>query len=132
MIMRKKSAYKKFRKDISPYKVTLKIQLLDNTDGISSEMAEKKLENGIDFARSGRMDRACELWEQGRALAPSSTSLVYNLGICAEAAGSFDDALALYQKADQFLQKPNKTINTALYRVSKRIESRSFQNSVNR
>jgi hypothetical protein len=128
----KKSAYKKFRKDIAPYKVTLKIHLLDNTDGISSEMAEKKLENGIDFARSGRMDRACELWEQGRILAPSSTSLAYNLGICAEAAGSFDDALALYQEADQFLQKPNKTINTALYRVSKRIESRSFQNSVNR
>jgi Flp pilus assembly protein TadD len=78
------------------------------------------------------MDRACGLWEQGHALAPNSTSLVYNLGICAEAAGSFDGALALYQEADQLLQKPNKTINTALYRVSKRIESISFQYSVNR
>jgi tetratricopeptide (TPR) repeat protein len=128
----KKSAYKKFREDIAPHKVTLKIHLLDNTDGISSEIAEKKLKNGIEFARSRRMDRACELWEQGRALAPNSTSLVYNLGICAEAAGSFDDALALYQEADQLLQKPNKTINTALDRVSKRKAGKSFQNPVNR
>jgi tetratricopeptide (TPR) repeat protein len=128
----KQVAYKKFREDIAPHKVTLKIHLLDNTDGISSEMAEKKLKNGIEFARSGRMDRACELWEQGHILAPSSTSLVYNLGICAEAAGSFDDALALYQEADQLLQKPNNTINTALSRVSKRKEGKSFQNPVNR
>lgn len=128
----KNAAFKEFRRDIAPYEEKLTIHLLDITDGISSEMAEKKLENGIEFARSGRMRRACELWEQGRALAQNSISLAYNLGVCAEVAGSFNDALTLYQEADQLLQEPNKTINTALYRVSKRIEDKSFQDSVNR
>ncbi len=40
-----------FRKDVAPYYVTFEIKLMDSTDGITSKEAEKKFEQGIDFAK---------------------------------------------------------------------------------
>jgi curli biogenesis system outer membrane secretion channel CsgG len=116
-------AYIDLRRDVAPYPVTMKITLLDDTDGIETEFARSRLSSGIEFARADRLDRACELWLEARGQAPDSVSILYNLGVCAEATGNLKDARNLYRQADRLLSKPNKTINEALDRIDRRINS---------
>lgn len=116
-------AYIDLRRDVAPYPVTMKITLLDDTDGIETEFARSRLSSGIEFARADRLDRACELWLEARGQAPDSVSILYNLGVCAEATGNLKDARNLYRQADRLLSKPNKTINEALDRIDQRINS---------
>jgi len=113
----RQAAYEKIRRDIAPYSVELHVELLDDTDGIESDQAKRKLEAGVLFAKSGRLDRACELWREARVDAPRSVAILYNIGICAEAAGEKANALALYEEADRLLEKPVRAINAALERV---------------
>lgn len=120
----RQTAYNRIRKDIAPYAVNLCIELMDDRDGISSKHAEQKLESGLAFAEGGRIDRACSLWQEARSEAPDSIALLYNIGLCAEAEGEFDNALALYQQADQLLLKPNPLINKALDRIQKRLNNK--------
>ena len=69
------------------------------------------------------MDRACELWQEGLTLAPQSYALTYNLGVCAESAGDFENAKNLYYKTNRMLQKPDPVINGALVRIDKLIRN---------
>ncbi|MCE5194354.1 MAG: hypothetical protein LLF28_02695 [Nitrospiraceae bacterium] len=112
------------RTDVAPYYVTVQIKLLDSTSGITSKEAENKLEQGIDFAKNNRLDRACEIWGEGRILAPNSSSILYNLGICAEVTGSPEQALDLYKKADRLMNQPDENITAALARVNKAIQDK--------
>lgn len=114
-----------FKTDIAPYYVTLEIKLMDSDDGLDSREAKAKLEQGMDFVKNNRLDRACELWREARILAPNSPSLVYNLGICSEITGQLEQALDLYRKADKLLSKPDEKVNSALARVQKRIDDQS-------
>lgn len=113
----KQSAKEIFRRDITPHYVTLEVKLMDAKDGITSNQAEEKLKQGIDFAKVNRMDRACELWAEARILSPNAPSILYNLGICAEVAGDLQQAYDLYRKADRLLSKPDDNINMAISRV---------------
>lgn len=110
-----------FRTDIAPYYVTVEIKLMDSDEGITSKDAKTKLEQGIDFAKNNRLDRACELWGEARILSPDSPSLLYNLGICSEVTGQLEQALDLYKKVDRLLSKPDERVNASLTRVQKRI-----------
>jgi len=114
----KEFAKRMFRTDIAPYYVTFEIQLMTSTDGIASKDAEKKFEQGLDFAKANRLDRACELWGQARILSPNSPSILYNLGICSEVTGELEQAFALYKKADGLMSSPDDKVSSALHRVS--------------
>lgn len=110
------------KRDVAPYYVTFEIKLMDSTDGIASKEAEKKFEEGIDYARGNRFDRACELWGEARILSPNTPSIIYNLGICSEVIGELEQALDLYKKADRAYGKPDDRITSALHRVSETIQ----------
>jgi len=64
----KQFAKEMFRRDVAPHYVTFEIKLMDSTDGITSREAERKFEQGIDYAKHNRLDRACELWGEARIL----------------------------------------------------------------
>jgi len=113
-----------FRKDIAPYYVTEEIRIMDSTDGIEVKEAKDKLKDGVEFADKGRIDAACERWGAARILAPSSVSLLYNLGVCAESRGDAEAAQALYLQADRIYGKPDDDIALALNRVSATIKNR--------
>ena len=51
-------------------------------------------------------------------LAPNASSLIYNLGVCAEGRGDAEAALALYRKAERSLGKPEDNIILAITRTS--------------
>jgi len=112
----------KFRTDVAPHYVTFEIKLMDSTDGIGSKEAEKKFEQGINFAKNNRLDRACELWGEARILSPNAASILYNLGICAEVTGDLEQAYDLYKKADRLMSSPDDRVSSALYRVSSQMQ----------
>jgi hypothetical protein len=113
-----------FKRDIAPSYLTLEIKLMDGKAGISSNEAVQKLDLGLDYAKSNRLDRACELWGEGRGISPNSPSLIYNLAICAEIRGDLEDALNLYKAADRALNKPDERITSGMGRVSEAINKR--------
>jgi len=118
----KDMAKAEFRRDIAPYYVNFEIVLMDSKDGIVSRDAENKFERAFDYARSNRMDRACELWGESRILSPNAPSILYNLGICSEITGDLEKAYELYQKADREIGKPDDNITKALSRVGEQLK----------
>lgn len=124
----KKTVIETFRKDIAPSYVNVRVELMDLTDGITTKDAKQKLKNGLDFAKSGRLDRACEIWGEARILSPDSPSLIYNLGVCAETTGDLELALDLYKKSDRLLNKPDGRITIALRRASSTIQNQKRLN----
>jgi len=115
---------KQFLKDVAPYYVSVEIKLMDSKDQIESSDAKDKLNQGIEFAGKGRMDNACEMWEQARIAAPNSPAILYNLAVCAESRGDADVALNLYKKAENLIGKQDADITLALSRVSLAIKNR--------
>jgi len=118
----KEAAKTAFKRDVAPNYVTLEVNLMESTDDIPSKEGKQKMEKAIDFAKHNRLDRACELWGEARILSPNSASLLYNLGVCAEVRGDFDNALELYKKADKALNKPDDRITAGIVRVSEAIK----------
>lgn len=121
----KQSAKETFAQDISPYYVTFYIELMDSTDNITSKEASNKLEQGLYYAKNNRFDRACELWDEARILSPESASILYNLGVCHESTGEFEQALNLYKKSDRAIGKPDNRITLALRRISEKIQKQN-------
>ena len=66
----KKQIKAHLRKDVAPYYVTVEVKLMDSTDGIEGNGAKENLDRGIDAARNGRIDMACELWGAARIQSP--------------------------------------------------------------
>jgi Tfp pilus assembly protein PilF len=50
-----------------------------------------------------------------------SPAILHNLGVCSEIKNQLTEAASLYQQAEGLLLKPNKTISSALVRVSNRV-----------
>ncbi len=117
-------AIQKFRMDVAPYYTMMEFTLKDSAADIPADAAKNKLKDGMKFAQGGRMDRACELWNDAKGMAPNSITLLYNLGVCAETQGRPEEALALYRQVDRALTRPDELVNKALERVSAQIENR--------
>ncbi|MBI5888025.1 MAG: hypothetical protein HZB82_04845 [Deltaproteobacteria bacterium] len=110
------------KKDIASYYVTLDIQLMDSTEGLLSGEDKQRLKSGNEFAARHRLDRACELWGAAQSRSGKSPALLYNLGVCSEAAGDLNTAQDMYKKADRLTAKPVEAITLALDRVDKQIK----------
>jgi tetratricopeptide (TPR) repeat protein len=124
MARAKESSMAAFTRDIAPFYATFNIKLMESKEGIASKEAARKLDQGMDYVKNNRLDRACELWGEGRILSPHSPALLYNLAICAEVRGDLENALDMYQEADRALNKPDDKITAGIGRVSRLIQKR--------
>lgn len=124
-----KQVFDDFRKDVAPYNIDVEIELLDQNDGISNSKGKKALESGINFAKTGRLDRACDIWSDALRNNSDSIALNYNLGVCFELSGEEESALTQYYAADKLATEPNSTINDALVRVKQRIDNKKILKS---
>ena len=121
LVEAKGQALSKFRLIMAPYSVSMEIVLLDDDDSDPPDAAEDKIERGIEWAKAGRMDRACELWHEASDIHSKGYAIPYLLGVCAETTGNFDEALKCYQNADRMTSQPVEEINKALARIKVRI-----------
>ena len=114
-------AMKQFREEVAPYDVTVYIEVLEKTDGITDASGKDSLKYSVAFAKNGRLDRACDIWRKGAEQYQDAISFVYNIGICIETEGDLEGALDQYMKADKMTMKPEDAINNAIARVKRRI-----------
>ena len=112
----------KMRYDVAPYTVVLTIDLMkkDESQLDQNETVKTLLDEGLNFARHGRMDRACDNFSRAEQQYNQSAALYYNLGVCAEIKNDLDGAAQLYSQADGLTTKHNKTIDNAIYRIKDR------------
>ncbi len=112
----------KYRLDIAPYIEHISIEIMNKKNG-TTEKSLKLLKNGIEFAKSGRMEKACQLWSNGILESPESISLNYNMGVCSELLNNYEDALKFYLKAEDNTSKPIKIISKAIARSKENISN---------
>jgi hypothetical protein len=90
---------------------------------IRSPASEEKFASGVQFAKSGRMDRACEIWKALEPIESTYVPLLYNVGVCEESAGQLELARDYFVRADKLAKAPEKRISAALARIGERISS---------
>lgn len=119
----KRKAIDQFRRDIAPSSTTLRVTILEETSLIKSEAAKQTFGQGVAFAKGGRMDRACEFWNQILETEAQAFQLVYNVGVCHESQGNLTQAFAMYERADRLLTAPNNVVSSALARVRRNMDN---------
>jgi hypothetical protein len=82
-----------------------------------------KFASGFEFAKAGRMDRACEIWKETESIEHEYVPLLYNIGLCEESSGNAESARDYFTRADKLSIKPDNRIATALTRLEKQIKS---------
>ena len=117
----KNKVISEFVKDVAPHTGYSTLELIDDTKGLQPDQ-KKLFEQGINFANEKRMDRACALWKKIRAEGTETAAILYNLGVCVENDGDFNNALKLYKNADSLLTKSNPLINKALTSTREKIK----------
>lgn len=85
------------RGDIVPHVDTYKIRVRENTKGLSKESANRFKE----FVKLTKRDAAgaCRGWDSMQAEAAGHPSLLFNLGLCAEQRGAYEEAIRFYGDA---------------------------------
>ena len=87
-------------------------------DSLPPDFVIGKVNSGEKFADSGRMDRACALWEEAASEHDAGYNLPYLLGVCAESKDAdYAKALRYYQIADERTTEPVEAINDSLARI---------------
>jgi len=122
LVEAKDQALSRFRLIMAPYNVSMEIVLIEGDDSNPPDEAEDRIERGIEWAKAGRMDRACELWHEASDIHPKGYAIPYLLGVCAETTGDLNEALTYYQKADRMTCEPVEEINQALGRIRGRMD----------
>ena len=69
----------------------------------------------------GKVERACEIWNDLSRTNPNAPQLTYNIGLCHEISGDYEEALNLYGKATRLVKKPDDMFEDGIYRVRKKI-----------
>lgn len=85
------------RGDIAPRVDTYRIRVRESDKGMSKDQGKRFKELVKLTKRDARA--ACAGWAAMRAELPNHPSLLFNLGLCAEQAGKYEEAQALYQDA---------------------------------
>lgn len=117
-------AFEQFRKHIAPYKTTVTVPIKDDRAGLS-ESDKERFSGAVAFARAGRLDRACEIWNQLGTANQASQALKYDMAVCMEISGRLEEALKAYDDIDKALIRPDADINLALQRVRSTIANRA-------
>ncbi len=120
----KVEALSELNKTIAPYYVTQDIVLITQDESTPPPAVKTQLDSGVAFAKAGRLDRACALWEDAAVVHPSGYALPYLQGVCAESRGDLSTARRHYLAADARTTKPVQEINQALKRLSQQSSDR--------
>ena len=118
-----KPAIEEFRKTVAPYTVTVEIRIMKADTSLPDGEMRNKFKHAVDLAEHEKLDKACLLWEELLPVSPKSAPLLYDLGICAEAADKLDTAMERYEAARKALGKPDSRVEEAIRRVRKNQEA---------
>ncbi len=104
------------RPDIAPYNTILRATVIEKTDGLPDADA-KAFDAAVKAAGKGDLSTACHAWDEIHRSQPEHAWTTYNVGVCAEANGDFQGALALYEKAQATAPKADSDITESVARA---------------
>ena len=96
----------------------------DEAGSMRSKASVPKFASGFEFAKAGRMDRACKIWKEMEPIENEYVPLLYNIGLCEESSGNEENARDYFIRADKLSKTPDKRIAIALARIGKQIGSK--------
>ena len=110
-------AIAQIRADIAPNEVLTSVQLMEEPSSLD-QAATAEFDQGLAFAKEQRMDRACQIWNELNARTQGAdNALLYNIAVCEETEGNYEDALNLFEQVDQRLTQPDENVSDALKRL---------------
>ena len=83
----KNQALRKFQQMMAPHYVSREFVMLEKDDTTPRAAAKEKIDQGVKWAKEGRLDRACEFWQEAYSLHSQGYAIHYDLGLCAEMVG---------------------------------------------
>lgn len=117
------------RRKVAPNVQQVAVNFITNAEGITDPGATSRHEGAIEYAKSGRTDRACELWREALQQDAKARPLIHNVGVCLEVTGQYAQALQAYESADRAGVKPDKTVNESIDRVRRLIDNQRRLNT---
>lgn len=111
------------RRDIVPSVELYTIRFRESTRGLPKELVRPFR----DVVKQTQRDLAgaCAAWGTMDGQAPDHPSITFDLGLCAEAAGEYDRALALYRRAGPLIGRGVNEATTGTERVERLIAGRA-------
>ncbi len=86
------------RMDVAPTVKILQAKVMDDTNGLDDTMSAL-FEKAVEQVKSGNTQSASKAWAKIHDKNPLHMPTIFNLGVCAESAGHYKKALALYKQA---------------------------------
>lgn len=110
------------RYDIAPKVENYSIRFRETTRGLPRELTRPFR----DIVKMTQRDlrAACAAWQAMDGQAPNHPSIVFDLGLCAEAAGDFARAMALYRRAAPLIGRGGNEATVGAARVGRLIAAR--------
>lgn len=84
--------------DVAPQNRSMKAKISKDADGLG-EADAASFNQAVDAMGAGNMPAACETWSQIDQAVAGHRPTLFNLGVCAEVDGRYQDALAHYESA---------------------------------
>ena len=119
------TAMGKLRVAVAPSVQLVSFTLMNTMDGIAAAASKEKHASALEFAKAGRMDRACTLWSEALAADSTGVPIIHNAGVCDEQRGNLNGALARYEEADRLTSKPDRIIGESLARIRDMMTNRA-------
>lgn len=111
------------RGDVRPYTQTYRVRFREERDGMPKDVGNQF--KAIVKLSQNDPGTACRQWAAMNGQLPNHPSILYNLAVCAEAAGRYDDALAGYRSAQAALPKKAGDITDSVNRVGRLLIARA-------
>ena len=108
---------------ISLADVLVQVPMMNATSGMNSA-AKEATDKSVEWARSGRLEHACERARAAVTADAKSVTTQFNAGLCDEAAGRSGEAWQRYQAADKLTTSPETALTEALARTSRQLKIR--------
>jgi len=129
----RKDVLAQIRVALAPVESSIAVEIMkadgswfDEAGSMRSKESGPKFAGGYEFAKAGRMDRACEIWKEMEPIENEYVPLLYNIGLCEESSGNAENARDYFIRADKLSKTPDKRIATALARIGKQVESKQI------
>jgi hypothetical protein len=113
----------KIRLDVRPRWETYKVRFREDRNGMPKDLGNEFK----DIVKLSNRDvtSACRQWTDFNGRLPNHPSVLYNLGVCAEAAGSYADAQSFYRSAQAALPKRASDMADSADRVARLMIARA-------
>jgi len=113
----------KIRLDVRPRWETYKVRFREDRNGMPKDVGSEFKE--IVKLSNRDVPSACRQWADLNGRLPNHPSVLYNLGVCAEAAGSYADAQNFYRSAQAALPKRSSEMADSADRVARLLIARA-------